>query len=223
MEFKRWWFFKKNGRPQMNQCPGEFLDALCTRLKTQAFAIKEEIVHPGDYGKSLLIILTGEVMVYRDITEFPVALPDGVTRPDDKWEIVKATDREPLVGFASCLSAEQWSHVCNRTEDWVVHAEKYVDTLYITRSDIIDCFAAAWPEGQKEMVEVAFHHYEVSIDEDGADSPVATGVELVPLEGELGERIDTLNQGLCERVALIESKVDKKLDEIMAALRSGDT
>ena len=106
---------------------------------------------------------------------------------------------------------------------WVVHAEKYVDTLYITRSDIIDCFAASWPEGQKEMVEVAFHHYEVSIDEDGADSPVATGVELVPLEGELGERIDTLNQGLCERVALIESKVDKKLDEIMAALRSGDT
>ena len=70
---------------------------------------------------------------------------------------------------------------------------------------------------------MAFHHYEVSIDEDGADSPVATGVELVPLEGELGERIDTLNQGLCERVALIESKVDKKLDEIMAALRSGDT
>jgi hypothetical protein len=38
-------------------------DALCTKLKTQAFAKSERIVRPGDYGKLFVIILQGQADV----------------------------------------------------------------------------------------------------------------------------------------------------------------
>ena len=58
-EFVHWWFLRKTGKPRITRCPSGFLDALCTKLQTQPFAIDEEIVHPGDYGKSLIILLSG--------------------------------------------------------------------------------------------------------------------------------------------------------------------
>ena len=156
-EFQRWWFLKKNGaslarspdvfavicrglradfasnfagKPRMNRCPSAFLDALCTKLKTQPFAIREEMIHPGEYGKSLVIILAGTVKVYRDISEFPVGMPDG-DRPEDKCEEIGSDDREPIVGFASCLNTSQWSKVHNRTSDWVVHAQVFLISTFL--------------------------------------------------------------------------------------------
>jgi hypothetical protein len=227
-EFQRWWFLKKNGKPRMNRCPSPFLDALCTKLSTSPFAIREEMVHPGDYGKSLIIILSGSVKVYRDIEQYPVSLPDS-ERPEIMSEVVAADDREPIVGFASCLSTSQWKKVTNRTEDWVVHAQSYVDTAWVQRQDIIECFETTWPDGQAEMVEVAKFHYEIDVQSqdfnqlgssDAASSLEELGPDLVELDGDLSERIDTLNSELCNRIASIEKKVDTKLDSILELLQS---
>lgn len=77
-DFHRWWFLKKYGRPQLHQpCPNSFLDALCPKLKTQAFAKSEHIVRTGDYGKSFMIILQGQADVIMGKT--PSSLPRGVS------------------------------------------------------------------------------------------------------------------------------------------------
>jgi hypothetical protein len=52
-EFIHWWFIQKTGKPRVERCPSEFLDALCTKLQTQPFAINEEIVHPGKFPPSV--------------------------------------------------------------------------------------------------------------------------------------------------------------------------
>lgn len=218
-EFQSWWFLKKNGKPRMNKCPSLFLDALCTKLNTQPFAIREEIVHPGDYGKSLIIVLQGTVQVYRDTTEYPVILPDGKERPALLTEVVKYDDREPIVGFASCLGHSQWKEVENRTADWVVHANTYVDTAWVAREDIIVCFENFWPKGQAEMIEVAKFHYEVDVKTMKDSTDFESGP--VELDGDMAERLDTLNKQLCERIADVERKVDRKLDSIIDMLQSG--
>lgn len=46
-EFAHWWFVQKTGKPRIERCPSAFLDALCTKLQTQPFAINEEMVHQG--------------------------------------------------------------------------------------------------------------------------------------------------------------------------------
>lgn len=219
-EFQSWWFLKKNGKPRMNKCPTLFLDALCTKLQTQPFAIREEMVHPGDYGKALIIVLSGTVKVLRDTIEFPVSLPDD-ERPEVMIETVSSDDREPIVGFASCLGEDQWKRVGNRTSDWVVQAVTYVDTASVRRDDIIECFQLYWPKGQWEMIEVAKFHYEVDVKSESEDAeqrgPQNDGP--VELDGDVSKRIDTLNEKLCERIAKVERNVDQKMDEIIRLLQ----
>jgi len=216
-EFQRWWFLKKNGKPRMNRCPSPFLDALCTKLQTQPFAIREEMIHPGDYGKSLIIILAGTVKVYRDISEYPVGMPDG-ERPEHLSESIAADDREPIVGFASCLNANQWSRVRNRTSDWVVHATTYVDTAWVSRQDIVECFEATWPEGQEEMVEVAKFHYEIDVQSanasNGADEEEGDSADPIELGGDISTRIDSLNLELCERSKSISQAICRRASDL---------
>ena len=221
-EFLSWWFLKKNGKPRMVKCPSKFLDALCTKLNTEPFAIREEMVHPGDYGKSLIIILSGTVRIYRDTNEYPVDMPEEL-RPEIMTEAVASGDREPIIGFASCLSTEQWNKVTNRTSDWVVVAETYVDTAWVARQDIISCFESCWPKGQWQMVEVAKYHYEVDVDDDeekvGAEAENQLAKGPVELRGDVSTRLDTLNAELCERIAIVERKVEQKLDVIIELLQ----
>jgi hypothetical protein len=157
------WFLKKTGKPRIDRCPTEFLNVLCTKLKTQPFAIKEEIVKPGDYGKALVIILTGSVQVNRNLEAAGMVEigPDGVER-DISPEIVSAEDREPAFGYAACLSHAQWRHIGNNTFDWTVETTTYVDTAWVHRADIVSCFLQTWPQGQAQMEEVAFAHYEIT-------------------------------------------------------------
>ena len=165
-----------------------------------------------------LIILSGTVRVYRDTTEYPVSLPEE-QRPAVMSETVSADDREPIVGFASCLGDDQWDTVCNRTADWVVHALTYVDTAWVARNDIINCFQKYWPKGQWEMIEVAKFHYEVDVKTLAETEAAAAADGAVELDGDVSKRIDTLNIQLCDRIAKVERKVDQKLDTIIEQLR----
>ena len=215
-EFLSWWFLKKNGKPRMVKCPSKFLDMLCTKLNTEPFAIREEMVHTGDYGKSLIIILSGTVRVYRDTSEYPVDM-DPELRPAIMTETVSSSDREPIIGFASCLSNEQWKKVSNRTSDWVVVAETYVDTAWVARPDIISCFESCWPKGQWQMVEVAKFHYEVDVDDEENGEEAEN--QPVELQGDFSTRLDTLNTEMCERIANVERKMEQKLDVIIELLQ----
>ena len=79
------------------------------------------------------------------------------------------------------------------------------------------------------MVEVAKCFYEIDVQSqdfnqlgssDAASSLEELGPDLVELDGDLSERIDTLNSELCNRIASIEKKVDTKLDSILELLQS---
>ena len=48
-----------------------------------------------------------------------------------------------------------------RTADWVVKANSYVDTAFILRRDIKDCFKKTWADGQADIKAIAIHHYEI--------------------------------------------------------------
>jgi hypothetical protein len=37
---------------------------MCTKIQLQAFSIRDEVVHAGDYGNEMIIVLAGEVVVY---------------------------------------------------------------------------------------------------------------------------------------------------------------
>ena len=105
--------------------------------------------------------------------------PDHKDRVTSRDRFVDAEDREPMVGFASCLTKAQWDHVRNRTDYWAVDAEEYTDTLWVSRKNILQCFRDSWPKGQTDMVEVAYYHYEVELiqnsvtDMDGDDDGCA--------------------------------------------------
>ena len=228
-EFQHWWFLKKNGRPRMQKCPSAFLDSLCTKLQTQPFAIDEYVVREGDYGKSLIIVLAGTLTVYRDVSHYPIDDPKGgsaekefgkpADRPAHLSERVSADDREPIVGFASCLGTKQWKTVGNRTSDWVVVAESYVDTAWVARADIVECFETSWKGGQDQMVEVAKHHYEVDTQVASGDAAQAVDEELTDEQLELAAKLDTLNQEMSAKLAAVERSMDAKLDGILKILQ----
>ena len=227
-EFQHWWFLKKNGRPRMQKCPSLFLDALCRKLQTAPFAIGEKVVREGDYGKSLLIVLSGSLIVYRDTSHFPYEEVEGdkefeqtqvQPRPAHLSETVAAEDREPIVGFASCLGTKQWKTVGNRTSDWVVVAQSYVDTAYVIREDIVECFETEWDGGQEQMVEVAKHHYEVDTSGGSKDAQQEEDSELSPEDEEMSARIDALNEKMCARLASVEKAMDDKLNNILELMR----
>ena len=55
--------------------------------------------------------------------------------------LVNDNDREPVFGLQSCLPHEQWKSVRQRTAKWKVRAEDHVDTAWVSRDDILECFA----------------------------------------------------------------------------------
>lgn len=117
--------------------------------------------HPGDYGKSLIILLSGSAEIDRNDTEQSALGPDGVER-ESANELITHEDHEPVIGFAACLGKLQWERVRNNTQNWCVVGKTYVDTAWVARKDVTRLFEAVWPTGQAQMEEVAFYHYEVS-------------------------------------------------------------
>lgn len=53
---------------------------------------------------------------------------------------IGAEDAEPVVGFCSFLPYQKWRVVRLCTADWIVRAIACVDTVCISRADILDCF-----------------------------------------------------------------------------------
>lgn len=54
--------------------------------------------------------------------------------------MISSHDAEPVVGFAAFLPEYEWKVVRLCTADWIVRAKSYVDTIWISREDILDCF-----------------------------------------------------------------------------------
>jgi hypothetical protein len=69
------------------------------------------------------------------------------------------------------------------------------------------------------MIEVAKFHYEVDVKTLAETEAEAEAEGAVELDGDVSERIDTLNIQLCDRIAKVERKVDQKLDTIIEQLR----
>ena len=74
----------------------------------QAFPIDETMIRAGNYGQALVIVLQGTVRVYRDTSQYPIVPVDGEERPAELSETVSYDDREPIVGFSSCLTNKQY-------------------------------------------------------------------------------------------------------------------
>ena len=66
------------------------------------------MIRAGDYGQALVIVLQGTVRVYRDTSQYPIVPVDGEERPAELSETVSYDDREPIVGFSSCLTNKQY-------------------------------------------------------------------------------------------------------------------
>ena len=77
--------------------------------------------------------------------------------------MIKPYDREPIFGFSACLTKPQWHHVKNRTDWWVIEADEYSDTLWISRKEFYRCFSDYWPGGRPDMVELAYFHYQIGL------------------------------------------------------------
>ena len=80
-------------------------------LLVQAFPINETMIRAGDYGQALVIVLQGTVRVYRDTSQYPIVPVDGEERPAELSETVSYDDREPIVGFSSCLTNKQYGPI----------------------------------------------------------------------------------------------------------------
>lgn len=167
-EFSWWWFLTKYGKPRISsgtRCPIEFLEQMCTFLEPRPFAMNERLIAQNTYGENFVILLSGRLRVLRPGVRPGLKgwHPDHKDRNTSRDRFVSAEDREPMVGFAACLTKAQWDHVRNRTDYWAVDAEEYTDTLWINRRNILRCFKDSWPKGQADMVEVAYYHYEVEL------------------------------------------------------------
>ena len=66
------------------------------------------MIRAGNYGQALVIVLQGTVRVYRDTSQYPIVPVDGEERPAELSETVSYDDREPIVGFSSCLTNKQY-------------------------------------------------------------------------------------------------------------------
>lgn len=215
-EFKHWWFLKKTGKPRVDRCPSEFLDDMCTKLHTQPFANNERMVHPGDYGKALVMILSGRVEIQRDRSGLTPLGPDGVDRETAK-NMITAEDRDPVFGFASCLNHTQWEHIVNCSSEWTVTARSYVDTAWVHRHDIIRCFAEHWPDGQSAMEEISYAHYEIAKPPEGlgASALEQTKAELrAELPAEAPAWAKQMNNMLMRRMECIEKHMEHLVSQI---------
>ena len=150
-EFSWWWFLTKYGKPRISsgtRCPLEFLEHMCTYLQPKPFALGERLVPQNKYGDHFVILLSGKLRVLRPGVRPGLKgwHPDHPNRNTSRDRFVSAEDREPMVGFASCLTKAQLEHVRNRTDYWAVDAEEYTDTLWIERKNVLVRFyATLWP------------------------------------------------------------------------------
>ena len=170
------------------------------------------IVDCGAYGDNFIILLSGKCQVMRDTDE--TGHHTALDRDDSLDQIVDAADREPVLGFMACLPQSDWNQVRQRTDDWVCTAVSYVDTAWVTRADILTAFRDTWADGQKEISDVAFHHYEVSREDDFDD----VVEETVELDGALTERIDQLNVAVTARMQALEAKMDRQFGQLVALI-----
>ena len=58
--------------------------------------------------------------------------------------MISSHDAEPVVGFAAFLPEFEWKVVRLCTADWIVRAKSYVDTIWISREGIMDCFEKSY-------------------------------------------------------------------------------
>ena len=107
----------------------------------------------------------------------------------------------------ACLDEQTWTVVRQRTTDWVAKAISYVDTVratalcigafhnnvggqaWVSREDILECFATHWRDGKAEMQEVAYHHYAVPRDIQ------SQSIEKVELDGDVKNQLEQINKG----------------------------
>ena len=148
-EFSWWWFLTKYGKPRISsgtRCPLEFLEQMCTYLQPKPFALGERLVPQNKYGEDFVILLSGRLRVLRPGVRPGLKgwHPDHANRNTSRDRFVSSEDREPMVGFASCLTKSQLDHVRNRTDYWAVDAEEYTDTLWINRKNILVRFHATF-------------------------------------------------------------------------------
>lgn len=70
----------------------------------------------------------------------------------------------------------------------LMNCQTYVDTAYVSRVDIVECFEATWPEGQEEMEEVAKFHYEIDVQSGSQDDGAADSADPIELDGDVSNR-----------------------------------
>ena len=222
-EFKNWWFIKKTGKPRTQRCPSEFLDAMCTKIYTRPFAIDEQIVAAGEYSKALVVILRGSVAISRgDDTSTMSATVDEYWR-DNVERVIAAEDREPCFGFATCLDHAKWVHIRECMGAWTVRSREYVDTAWVHRSDILDCFRAAWPEGPATMATITYGHYGIKEPLEELASTELDAEKSALRESTLNanapEWAKTMQDQLMRRIDCIEKHMDETQAKIVELLK----
>lgn len=136
-------------------------------LRPKCTALGECIVNEGDYGQNFILLLSGTLRIRRPanlpekMKGNPVEDLDYAERDTSHDTVVLVSDREPMVGFAGCLTQDLFDYVSHRTGHWAVDSTDWSDTLWVSRKSFLHCFEQHWRSGQSLMEQQCFYHYQI--------------------------------------------------------------
>ena len=243
--FKAWWYFKTNGRHQIERCPKDFMHALALHLHTSPCAVDEKVVEAGDYGTIFGILLTGQIQITQLSSAALQKKRDPVIRSCDldtvdhtgDGNLVVSTishdDPSPIFGMAAVLNRTFAKKVQSAiTDTWEVRTTEYSDMAWLHRADMLACFKKTWPQGLQQIRAVALDHYledvETRKNAEGLEElrVMARGDDEDPLDIEtelegrsLDQKVEDFHQRTFERLHNVEKKQDEQFETLNRQLQ----
>lgn len=143
-----------------NDVPEDFIDALTKSIQSTPFAPQDEIVGVGEYGKSLYIVLSGQV---------------AISSSGRKHRLIMADDDEPIFGVCAAMDKQEWIKARRKVHSWSAEAISYCDIAEIDHESIAASLAVTWPSGMKWMHRIARAEM---LAKDGIDAEEKLGEEI---------------------------------------------
>jgi hypothetical protein len=126
--------------PLSQDVPHDFVEALTISIRSKAYSPKDEIVPQGQYGKSLCIVLTGQVAICEN----------GV-----KHRLIMCDDDEPVFGMSAVLDQTNFDASRVQVHSWSAEAISYCHVAELSHDSIAVALAATWPSGEERMHQIA--------------------------------------------------------------------
>ena len=203
-EFESWWFLKKNGVKRAPPAPMRFLNELAAMMDVKACSPSDPILECGDYGKNLVIVLTGTV----EVVQRDPLWREGKHEHEVLQRTVKNDDREPIFGLPACLERESDRKVlAETTQEWFaraskVHPDGFCDIAQLRGEDVRQMVRTHWPEGVTVWSGIARNQYHSFWHDNELE--------------EANRRASVVDLGATEqnRMAALEQRVEHSLEQL---------